>query len=358
MNVRQLMNEAARLTRAGDLRGATAAIQTALGMRSAERAPHGGAGADVIDVEAFEVPQVAPGSFDEPAPESHRAEPRRKDCFVAGDYVNRAGRRDYKLFIPADAGSRPLPLVVLLHGCTQDPDDFAAGTAMNDLARAHGFLVLYPAQSQRLNPKRCWNWFKPNHQQRGRGEPALLAGMTRDVMERHAIDSERVFVAGLSAGGAMAAILGEAYPELYCAVGVHSGLAAGVAADLPSALAAMKDGGAPLRVAPSGVPTIVFHGDADPTVHPSNGDRVIAASAGATTAADIERIEATRGRACTRSVYRTPDGKVVAEHWLIHGGAHAWSGGSAAGSYTDRHGPDASGEMVRFFMQHPRRPRH
>ena len=263
------------------------------------------------------------------------------------------GAADYKLYIPPHAGDRALPLIVMLHGCTQDPDDFAAGTAMNEAALAHGFYVLYPAQSQRVNPKRCWNWFKPNHQQRGRGEPALLAGMTREVMERHSIDPQRVFVAGLSAGGAMAAILGETYPELYAAVGVHSGLAAGVASDLPSALAAMKRGGTQRDRAPSGMPTIVFHGDADAMVHPSNGEQVIAASVGAATAVEIEHRPGSF--ACTRRVHRTPDdGRVVAEHWLVHGARHAWSGGSAHGSHTDGRGPDATAEMLRFFVEHPR----
>ncbi|CAN7754623.1 MULTISPECIES: extracellular catalytic domain type 1 short-chain-length polyhydroxyalkanoate depolymerase [unclassified Variovorax] len=165
----------------------------------------------------------------------------------------------------------------MLHGCTQGLDDFAAGTAMNEAALAQGFFVLYPAQSQQANPQHCWKWFKHNHQRRGRGEPALLAGMTRDVMARHAIDPERVHVAGLSAGGAMAAILGDAYPDLHAAVGAHSGLAAGVASDLPSALAAMKGGGTNVLSVPSGVPTVVFHGDADATVHPCNGEQVIAA---------------------------------------------------------------------------------
>lgn len=356
--VRQLMSEATRLTRAGDLRAATAAIQSALA-RSAQPAPQQRPRDDeVIDVEAREVPDTAP--TDDVAVERPTPEPPHDDAgrFIAGHHADAGLQRDYKLYIPPGAGDRPLPLVVMLHGCTQDPDDFAAGTAMNELARAHGAYVLYPAQSQRANPQRCWNWFKHNHQRRGRGEPALLAGMTRAVMAAHAIDPERVYVAGLSAGGAMAAVLGNAYPELYAAVGVHSGLAAGAASDLASALAAMKDGGANAAGgAASGteMPTIVFHGDADQLVHPGNADRVIAASAGTAAAVEVEQLRSAGGRSFTRSVHRAADGRLVAEHWLVHGAPHAWSGGRSQGSYTDGRGPDASAEMLRFFLQQRRR---
>jgi len=350
----RLMGEATRLTQAGDLMAATAAIQAALGA-GADAAPFAaparGMPFDVIDVEAREVPaQRAPDARDQ-APAKGR--------FISGSHSDKAaGHRDYKLFIPSGAGERALPLVVMLHGCSQNPDDFAAGTAMNEAAESQGFFVLYPAQSQRANPQRCWNWFKHNHQQRGRGEAALLAGMTREVMARHGIDPQRVYVAGLSAGGAMAAILGNAYPDIYAAVGVHSGLAAGAASDLPSAMAAMKGGGAPAASSASGMPTIVFHGDADATVHQSNGEQVVAASAGAEASAEVLRHKADGGRACTRRVHRDANGRVVAEHWLVHGAPHAWSGGSAQGSYTDSRGPDATAEMLRFFFEHPHQRAH
>ncbi|RZL93064.1 MAG: PHB depolymerase family esterase [Variovorax sp.] len=353
----RLMNEATRLTRTGDLQAATAAIQAALGGVPAAPPPANEA-RDVIDVEAREVPGYPPADLEVETPLAYVDVPVPHGRFVAGSFADAAGRRDYKLYVPPGAGERPLPLVVMLHGCTQDPDDFSAGTAMNDAALAQGFFVLYPAQSRQANPQGCWNWFKHSHQKRGRGEPALLAGMTREVMAQHAIDPRRVYVAGLSAGGAMAAILGEAYPDLYAAVGVHSGLAAGVASDLPAALMAMQRGGTQAGGGSSGMPTIVFHGDADATVHASNGDQVIAASVGKTTSVEVEHLQAKGGRGSTRRLHRSADGRVVAEHWKVHGAPHAWSGGSAKGSYTDVRGPDASAEMLRFFFDHPRQPAH
>ncbi|MET0184993.1 MAG: PHB depolymerase family esterase, partial [Achromobacter sp.] len=227
------------------------------------------------------------------------------------------------------------------------------GTAMNRLAQEQGFAVLYPAQSQQANPQRCWNWFKHNHQTRDRGEPAMIAGATREVMAKRPIDPKRVFVAGLSAGGAMAAIMGRAYPDLYAAVGVHSGLAAGAATDLPSAMMAMNGvGGGGQAASTCAVRTIVFHGDADSTVHPINGERAFAACADPKAASQAEEIVAAQagGRGVTRTVKRAGDGTVIAEYWVVHGARHAWSGGDAAGSYTDTAGPDASREMLRFFM--------
>ncbi|VTU13558.1 extracellular catalytic domain type 1 short-chain-length polyhydroxyalkanoate depolymerase [Variovorax sp. RA8] len=355
-DLKHLMTEATRLTRAGDLQAATAAIQAALrGLEPVQPTTRETGGA--IDVEARQVPEGSPAGIVDDAPGAYD-EVSVPGRFIAGSFADAASRRDYKLYIPPEAGRGPLPLVVMLHGCTQDPDDFAAGTAMNAAALAHGFYVLYPAQSRQANPQGCWNWFKHSHQKRGRGEPALLAGMTQSVMAQHAIDPQRVYVAGLSAGGAMAAILGDAYPDLYAAVGVHSGLAAGVASDLPAALMAMKKGGALQSRASSGMPTIVFHGDADATVHASNGEQVIAASVGNTTTVEVQRLNANGARAATRRLHRSADGRVVAEHWTVHGAPHAWAGGSTKGSYTDVRGPDASAEMLRFFFEHSRKPMH
>ncbi len=249
----------------------------------------------------------------------------------------------------------------MLHGCTQSADDFAAGTRMNFAGEEHGCFVAYPEQPSAANAQRCWNWFKSSDQQRGSGEPALIAGITRQIMADYAIDPRRIYVAGLSAGGAAAAIMGETYPDLYAAVGVHSGLACGAARDLPSAFAAMSGNG-PVRAgmgvstrklpAEHDVPTIVFHGDRDTTVHPRNGAEVIARAGG-----DVQVLsepQATQKGKFTRSVRRDASGRSVLELWEIHGAGHAWSGGSSAGSFTDPSGPDATREMLRFFLEHAR----
>jgi len=284
--------------------------------------------------------------------------------FLRGSFTGPAGTLRYKLYIPSVYRGEPVPLVVMLHGCTQSPDDFAAGTRMNHLAEEQGLLVLYPQQSRSANPQKCWNWFKPEDQQRDGGEPSLIAGATRDVMCNYAVDPRRIYVAGLSAGGAAAAIMGAAYPDLYAAVGVHSGLPCGAASDMPSAIVAMQQGATtqPQSGRPDAgcgqavLPTIVFHADLDSTVHPRNGDQVIAQATtddGLQTEVLRERVPG--GRAYTRTLHRDRDGRVLHEQWLVHGDGHAWAGGSVTGSFTDPLGPDASREMLRFFQQHTRR---
>ncbi len=272
--------------------------------------------------------------------------------FVDGSHTNAAGTRTYKLYVPSTyTGEQAAPLLVMLHGCTQDPLDFASGTQMNHLAEELQCLVVYPAQSQQANAQRCWNWFSAVDQTRDQGEPSIIAGITRDVMASHNVDASQVYVAGLSAGGAMATIMGTLYPDLYAAVGVHSGLPFASAQDLPSALAAMKGNFRRPQAQGKAIPIIVFHGDRDTTVHPANGDELIAR--GKHQAAKeivIEPGKVPDGHAYTRTVHRHPDGTPHAEQWLIHGAGHAWSGGSARGSYTDGKGPDASREMMRFFQ--------
>jgi poly(hydroxyalkanoate) depolymerase family esterase len=267
-----------------------------------------------------------------------------------------AGTRSYKVYVPARALAEPRSLLIMLHGCTQDPDDFAAGTQMNQLAEEHGFIVAYPAQPTSANPSSCWNWFNARDQMRGTGEPAIIAALTAKLIEQHNIDRRRVFAAGLSAGGGMAAILGATYPDLYSGIGVHSGLPYRAASDLVSALAVMRGQEAPgvsrgkgSHEASDGavVPTIVFHGGADKIVHPSNGAKIINLGTG-----QWESYQTSDGtsRGYKRMVTRDTSGRIVAEHWLIEAGGHAWFGGSVDGSYTDPLGPDASREIVRFFM--------
>jgi poly(hydroxyalkanoate) depolymerase family esterase len=361
--LQDLMRSATKLTQAGRLSEATATIQRALGNAGASvRAAAAHALADtspmVLDGCVFEVPATGSAA---PAPAAA--------AFTSGTHTHATLTRAYKLFVPPGRAERPRALVVMLHGCTQDPDDFAAGTGMNACALEQDFVVLYPAQSQDANPSRCWNWFKHNHQQRGSGEPALIASMTSAVMKEQGIDPRRVYIAGLSAGGAMATIVAEAYPEIFAAVGVHSGLPRGAASSVPEALSVMNIGvagtGALARArrvdaAPGApVPTIVFHGDEDRTVHPRNGEQVIAAALGGTAvgAARVEQGMSHQGRRYTRSTHAEEDGRVRAEHWVLHGAGHAWSGGHAAGSYTDASGPDATREMLRFFFEHPLPPK-
>ena len=290
--------------------------------------------------------------------------------FVTGLYSNRTGSRTYKLYVPSGYCGQALPLVVMLHGCTQSPDDFAAGTRMNALAEEHTCLVAYPAQAASANASKCWNWFNPGHQQRGQGEPSLIAGITRQVMRDYSVDPQRVYVAGLSAGAAAAVIMGITYPDLYAAIGAHSGLACGAASDVRSAFAVMRQGaGATVRRSGSPsdgeyrqiVPMIVFHGDEDTTVHPRNGDRIIAQSRANMTANLQIRVQHGRipgGHSYSRTLHADASGQAVLEQWVIHGAGHAWSGGSPAGSYTDPRGPDATQEMLRFFLEHPHpRPR-
>jgi poly(hydroxyalkanoate) depolymerase family esterase len=245
-------------------------------------------------------------------------------------------------------------MVVMLHGCTQSPDDFAAGTRMNELAEEQTFLAVYPGQPQSANMQKCWNWFNASDQKREGGEPSLIAGIAREVIREFSADPTRVYAAGLSAGGAAAAIMAVTYPDLFAAVGVHSGLPCGATKDMPSAFAAMNGAGtAQPRGTHASVPTIVFHGDADRTVNPVNGDRVIAqATPNATSSRIVTHGQSSGGMTYTRTIQSDGSGREVLEQWVLHGAGHAWSGGSPNGSYTDPRGPDASREMVRFFMAH------
>jgi poly(hydroxyalkanoate) depolymerase family esterase len=411
------MAEVTRLTRQGQLAEATAVIQRTLRSTFAPAAsPADPGGAD----ETTEIPrrvaneaaQPSPPSQPNPAkhalrpaprpPRHHRGMPRLLGSlpatmprpiggapaptvvpvggqFVERSYTNRAGTRVYKLYIPSGyTGQQAVPLVVMLHGCTQNPDDFAAGTHMNVLAEKHTFLVAYPAQAANANSSKCWNWFKTGDQQRGRGEPSIIAGITCEVVGEYHVAVDQVYVAGMSAGGAMAAIMGATYPDLYAAIGVHSGLAPGSAHDLSSAFTTMRQGGRSTRAGTPAttaatanfartVPVIVFHGDRDTTVHLRNSDHLLMhwvaakavgdrdATGGPLPQSTKRQEQVPGGHAYTCVTYHDAGDYTIMEQWIIHGLGHAWSGGNLPGSYTDPKGPDASAEMVRFFLQHPQR---
>jgi len=390
-----LIREAASLTRAGRLVEATALLQRMLRGESAPDAtvhtsltvtgrepPTIDAEAEADTAEERDPPRPArsrsfaqPDSFREfldRTKESSRlgvrgltknVPPSMRDIapegarFIEGTYRNQAGSRAYRLFIPSGYHGQSLPLVVMLHGCTQSPEDFAAGTRMNFIAEEQNCFVVYPAQPIEANQAKCWNWFRTADQQRGRGEPSLIAGITRQIMRNYSVDAKRVYVGGLSAGGAAAAIMGATYGDLYAAIGVHSGLACGAASDLPSAFVAMRQGGGIDDSATpndgSLLPTIVFHGDRDVTVHPNNGDQILEPFIKTTsTKKKVQCGRVPGGHAYTRTIHADASGRGIFEHWKIHGAGHAWSGGSPAGSYTDPRGPDATREMLRFFLEH------
>jgi poly(hydroxyalkanoate) depolymerase family esterase len=391
MDTRQMaaMAEATRLTRQGRLVEATALIQQTLaGPAAARRAPHAPCAeeqtGDAADRSCEPTPALRAregtptrwlpsgriprlGTLpSRGAPARHRAHrsaapaaKRPAGWFGAFSYTNAAGTRAYRLYVPTGHAGGPVPVVVMLHGGTQDAATFASATAMNGLAEDQGFLVVYPEQAPSANAGRYWNWFAPGHQRRGAGEPSLIAGITGQVTDRYGADAGRVYAAGFSAGGAMAAVMAAVYPDLYAAVGVHSGLAYGTAGDLASAFTAMRQGPSqPARPPARPLPLIVFHGDRDTIVAPANAAGLIdhalaAASPGAMPTAVTTDGQVPGGHAYTRTCYHDPNGATLAERWTIHRGGHAWSGGVPHGSYTDPHGPNASAEFTRFFGLHP-----
>lgn len=370
------MNEALGLVKKSDLGGATALIRKAL---SGDAAPQDETGASsasprrpaakVIplplrrplgeNLRALRARPILPSGAPDPAAPT----PDLGERFLKRVYSGPAGSLDYRLYVPADHQQRKLALVLMLHGCTQNPEDFALGTRMNALAEEFGLIVAYPLQPRRANANGCWNWFDRRHQNRGSGEPAKLAGLAQALAKEFDVRRERLFAAGLSAGGAMAEILAMTYPDVFDAVGIHSGLPYKSAGDVPSAFAAMKGTAAfhPAPLAASDRPSdrpsdrnvrkIIFHGLADSTVNAINGEHIFD---------EVERGEHALARSAldwpieggrvSRTAVKDSDGRAVAEQWLVEGGGHAWFGGDTRGSFTQTVGLDASRVMVRFFL--------
>ncbi len=368
--VLDVMNEAMGLMKKSDLGGATALIRKALSRDTAPGKESGDSNARPPRPSAKVIPLAPRRSIGETlralrgrpimppglpeAPEPSPA-PDLGERFLKRAYSGPAGSLDYRLYLPADHEQRELALVIMLHGCTQSPEDFAVGTRMNALAEEFGLIVAYPHQTRLANPQGCWNWFDRRHQNRGSGEPAKLAGLAQALAKEFDVRRERVFAAGLSAGGAMAEILAQTYPDVFEAVGIHSGLPYKSAGDVPSAFAAMN-GSAPFNPAPLATSDrhsrrIIVHGMADHTVNSVNGERLLdEAERGepALTRSDLDwPIE---GGRVSRRALKDADGQPVAEQWLVEGGRHAWFGGDPRGSYTQAVGLDASRVMVRFFL--------
>lgn len=283
--------------------------------------------------------------------------------FVWDKYDGPEGSRRYKLYVPV-ATSGPTRLLVMLHGCTQDPDDLARGTRMNQVAEEKGFIVLYPEQPATANPLKCWNWYAAAHQKRGAGEPALLAAMIRKVVAEKKVDPAKVYAAGISAGGAMTAILGATYPELVAAMAIHSGIAYGLATEMSQALMAMRApvgdaatlGDAVLKAMGERkkiIPVFIVQGRIDPSVNVANAgllaDQWLAVN-GPTTVGPATIASETQYSG-VRSYYRAENGRAIVETWIISGLGHAWSGGSKEGTFTDEKGPDASRAIVEFFLE-------
>lgn len=379
------MFKATELTKSGDLAGATAVIQAAL---AAKRVPISRLASDVhpsstvdrgrwdpqwrhAEQEEVQDAEIVDDGYEAPDNRlpfgmliDHLAARKKSrgvvdmpvapgSSFDQHHFKCESGERTYYLFRPAATPQGIRGLVLMLHGCTQSPIDFALGTQMNDLASKHGLLVAYPEQTRTDNVSLCWNWFRPGDQRRGAGEPQLLAGLVRELQLEYRLDRQSTFAAGLSAGASMAAILGASYPEVFSAVGIHSGVDYAAAHDAASAFAAMRgqSGGARINSATSGIRTILFHGTKDAVVHPSNADALRDAALGGRATYKI-RSEAVdvNGRAATRVDYIDTAGKTQVQDWRIEGAGHLWSGGNSKGSHTDASGPHASDAMVQFFL--------
>lgn len=317
-------------------------------------------------IEIFDMIQTtkqSPVRIAEPKRRTPAPVPMHAAQFVRDRHACAYGSREYLLFMPTRSQGKKLPLIVMLHGCHQDAEGFAIGTRMNLYAEHQQCYIAYPMQASEANGAQCWNWYDAAHQEREQGEPGLIADLTRHLIATHCIDSDRVFVGGFSAGGGMAATLAVKYPELYAALGVHSGVPHGAAHDFLSAMMAMQHG-TMASYAPDSlhaeIPTIVFHGDEDNMVHSTHAAQFTAPSSQCNTTVDIvgrytESVTPRQGRhGYTRTVLTDRSNRIFSEQWIVHGGGHAWYGGNDVVQHVDARGPDATEEMLRFFVERTR----
>lgn len=279
----------------------------------------------------------------------------RDASFKTDVYHCEHGKRTYKIYIPSlvKTTDAALPLIIMLHGCNQIPDDFARGTGMNLLAEEFGFIVVYPEQERKSQTNRCWNWYKRSDQMRGSGEPALTASLTNHIVSEHNIDPAKVYIAGLSAGASSALVTATTYPDIFAGVGVHSGMAVGSAHDTSSAMFAMRYGmPGQSHVVP--LPTIIFHGDADKVVNVRNSQYI--AERANEPYPQLRRTQrngyTASGQKYTRTSYRLGKGRSFVEQWIVKDAGHEWSGGNRLGTFTNPNGPNASREMIRFLFAH------
>jgi poly(hydroxyalkanoate) depolymerase family esterase len=367
------MLEALNLTKAGRLTEATALIQRTLGsgsptLQSKPDSSPEGEGDPVNRLSEVVQPLRLPwaGTRGLQLPRQGSNLPRQtpppeslgSGVLLDRTYANHAGARQYKVYVPPECPDQGVMVIVMLHGGTQAVLDYAAGTGMNKLADIHRFVVVYPEQDARANPMRYWNWFRPQDQRAGNGEPGLIAGITEQVISDYHADPDKAFIVGFSAGAAMATVMAATYPDLYAAAGVHSGLPYGTAHDVASAFALMRGENLPAQKdAALRIPLIVFHGDHDQIVDVVNASRIrqqrLGVADALTRAEDVTVTpgQVAGGHGYTRTSYGD-QAQVLFEQWIVHGAGHAWFGGTAGCSYTDPRGPNASAEMVRFFAAH------
>jgi poly(hydroxyalkanoate) depolymerase family esterase len=306
--------------------------------------------------------------------------------WIAGKARAAGGSRNFKLWIPAaPEDARAWPLLMLLHGCTHDGAHMAEISGMNEVAAFHRFLVVYPEQSLCANLLKCWNWFRPEHQSRDAGEPSILAAIVAQIRSTYSVDPDRLYVAGVSAGGAMASILAATYPDVFAGVAVFAGAEFKAATSTSEGFAAMKHGGPDparqgqiafevmhggfARTERRRMPVIVFHGTADKKVNWINADQTIAqwektnsclaaedGNIGFLLTEKVSDGKVSDGYAYKKYSYLESDSHLLMEKWLVEGLGHAWSGSPKPRKYGDPKGPNASAEIWRFFCESAKHP--